>query len=236
MLAEELQDYLQLNGLSVRVCANAPDALRAIETDPVLRVVATDIGLGALSGLELLRKLGQSQRKDSIQTIVFSGTTSVDNLLSALRLGAVDFLSKPLDGPELLGAVQRAIDRSAVKMAKRQQPVTSSKLLMDVRKKRDALFGADLFEDPAWNMLLDLHESTLRGIPVSVTDLCTGAGTSATTALRRLTTLVNLGLVERIPDPTDRRRVYVRQTRLGAEKMQAFAQWFNGLVYLDRNE
>lgn len=233
-LAEELRDFLQLNGLDVRMCSNAADALKAVEVDPALRVVATDIGLGAVSGLELLRKLGQSSRRDAIQTIVLSGNTSVDNLLSALRLGAVDFLSKPLAGPELLGAVHRALERGALKQSKRQQPITSSKLLMDVRKKRDALFGADLFEDPAWNMLLDLHESTTRGIPVAVSDLCTGAGTSATTALRRLTTLVNLGLVERVPDPSDRRRVYVRQTRLGAEKMQAFAQWFNGQIY-DRN-
>jgi len=235
-LGEELAEYLKLNDLLVSTCASAAAAMDVIEADPTIRVIATDIGLGALSGLELLRKVSQSKRHAGIQTIVFSGNTSVDTLLIALRLGAVDYLPKPIDGEELLNAINRALTRSAGQAARRRRELSTAKLLMEVRKKRDTLFGADLFEDPAWNILLDLHESTLRGIKVSVTDLCTGAGTSSTTALRRLNGLVERGLAERVPDTSDGRRVFIRQTRYGAEQMQAFNQWFHSLVYADEQE
>lgn len=235
-LGEELVEYLKLNDLMVSTCTSASVAMEMIEADPSIRVIATDIGLGPLSGLELLRKVSQSRRHSGIQTIVFSGNTSVDTLLVALRLGAVDYLPKPIDGEELLTAITRALTRSAGQTARRRRELSTAKLLMEVRKKRDALFGAELFEDPAWNILLDLHESTLRGISLSVTDLCTGAGTSSTTALRRLNSLVTLGLAERVPDSTDGRRVFIRQTRHGAEQMQAFNQWFHSLVYADEQE
>jgi CheY-like chemotaxis protein/DNA-binding MarR family transcriptional regulator len=235
-LSEELVEYLRLNDLLVSTCASATAAMELIEGDPTIRVIATDIGLGALSGLELLRKVSQSRRHAGIQTIVFSGNTSVDTLLIALRLGAVDYLPKPIDGEELLNAINRALTRSAGQATRRRRELSTAKLLMEVRKRRDALFGAELFEDPAWNILLDLHESTLRGISLSVTDLCTGAGTSSTTALRRLNSLISLGLAERVPDSTDGRRVFIRQTRLGAEKMQSFNQWFHSLLYADEQD
>jgi DNA-binding response OmpR family regulator len=232
-LSEELVDYLRLNDLLVSTCATASAAMEAIETDTAIKVVATDIGLGPVSGLELLRKISQSKRYSGIQTIVFSGNTSVDTLLIALRLGAVDYLPKPVDGEELLNAINRALVRSSGQATRRRRELSTAKLLMEVRKKRDSLFGAELFEDPAWNILLDLHESTLRGLNLSVTDLCTGAGTSSTTALRRLNSLVSLGLAERVPDSADGRRVFIRQTRFGAEQMHAFNQWFHSLIYAD---
>lgn len=230
-LAKELADYIQSNGVSIRTCGSVHEALKQLDLDPGINVVVTDIALGGLSGLELLRKLRQSKRGHDVQTIVFSGYTSTDNLLAALRLGAVDFLPKPVGVDELLDAVRRAASHGDVQASKARSAVNSSKVLLEVRRKRDSLFGAELFEDPAWNMLLDLHESTVRGLQVSVTDLCAAAGTSPTTALRRLSVLEQLGLVERVPDTQDRRRVFVCQTQRGADKMNAFSQWFQGLVH-----
>ena len=73
--------------------------------------------------------------------------------------------------------------------------------------------------------MLDLYSSTLRGRTVAVSDLCIASGTSATTALRRLHVLVDLGLIKRVPDPADRRRVLVKQTPRGRDAMDQFAEW-----------
>jgi len=226
-LGQELAEYLNMNGLQGRTCGDIETALKYIDEDVRVRVVVTDIVLGNLSGLELLRKL-QKSRRANIQTLVFSGYTNVDNLLAALRLGAVDFLPKPVGLDEFLEAVRNALARGEA-IAKKAQ-LSSSRVLLEARRKRDSLFGDELFEDPAWNMLLDLHECTLRGLPVSVTDLCIAAGTSATTALRRLTVLEQMGLVERVHDTSDRRRVFVRQTKRCADQMRSFSEWFEKLV------
>ena len=76
------------------------------------------------------------------------------------------------------------------------------------RRLRDQLFGAGWFEDPAWDMLLDLFAAELEGTRVSVSSLCIAAAVPPTTALRWLARMTEAGLIERQPDPSDRRRAF----------------------------
>lgn len=77
------------------------------------------------------------------------------------------------------------------------------------RRMRDAFLGENLFEDPAWDMLLDLYAAHLEGVRVSVSSLCIAAAVAPTTALRWIGKLTDAGLFERQPDPDDRRRVFM---------------------------
>jgi len=77
------------------------------------------------------------------------------------------------------------------------------------RRMRDSFFPAGLFEDPAWDMLLDLHAAELEGLKVSVSSLCIAAAVAPTTALRWITRMTDLGLLQRKPDPADRRRAFL---------------------------
>jgi len=77
------------------------------------------------------------------------------------------------------------------------------------RRMRDAFFPAGLFEDPAWDMLLDLYAAELEGLRVSVSSLCIAAAVAPTTALRWITRMTDLGLLVRKPDPADRRRAFL---------------------------
>ncbi|TPG48283.1 hypothetical protein [Sphingomonas glacialis] len=52
------------------------------------------------------------------------------------------------------------------------------------RRLRDQHFGGGLFEDPAWDMLLDLFAAELERAQVSVSSLCIAAAVAPTTALR----------------------------------------------------
>lgn len=91
------------------------------------------------------------------------------------------------------------------------------------RRLRDRYFGADLFADPAWDMLLDLYAARLEGVPVSVSSLCIAAVVPPTTALRWIGTLTSKGLFVRRADPADRRRIYID---LSDEASDAMAAWF----------
>ncbi|MBX9796735.1 winged helix DNA-binding protein [Sphingomonas sp.] len=90
-------------------------------------------------------------------------------------------------------------------------PVTAADIraVIKARRLRDALFGAGLFEDPAWDMLLDLHAAHLEGAQVSVSSLCIAAAVAPTTALRWIQRLTALGLLVRSPDPDDGRRAFL---------------------------
>ena len=81
--------------------------------------------------------------------------------------------------------------------------------LIRARRLRGRYFTEELFADPAWDMLLDLLQAELAQVRVPVSSLCIAAAVPATTALRWIKTLTDLGLLVRRADPHDGRRVFV---------------------------
>ena len=77
------------------------------------------------------------------------------------------------------------------------------------RRLRSSYFPADLFADPAWDMMLDLLQAEIAQLRVPVSSLCLAADVPATTALRWIKTMVANGLFIRRSDPHDGRRVFV---------------------------
>lgn len=98
--------------------------------------------------------------------------------------------------------------------------------LIQLRQLRAKFFGQfsgeGLFEDPAWDMLLDLFAAELEGIRVSVSSLCIAAGVAPTTALRWITRMTELGLFIRHPDPVDRRRAFMTLSPRASEAMRSY--------------
>ena len=90
------------------------------------------------------------------------------------------------------------------------------------RRRRDALFSADLFADPAWDMLLELYALHLEQKRVSVSSLCIAAYVPATTALRWVAKLEEEGLAVRSEDTTDGRRSWIELSPEGIERMRRY--------------
>ena len=77
------------------------------------------------------------------------------------------------------------------------------------RAARARELPAELLGEPAWDILLDLFINRRRGQRISVTSACTASQVPPTTALRWIAMLVELGLVFREEDQTDKRRAFV---------------------------
>lgn len=90
------------------------------------------------------------------------------------------------------------------------------------RRLRDQFFGAGLFEDPAWDMLLDLCAADLERGRVSVSSLCIAAAVAPTTALRWISRMTEAGLFEREADPFDRRRAYMQLSAKARDGMHEY--------------
>lgn len=91
------------------------------------------------------------------------------------------------------------------------------------RRLRDQFLGEGMFEDPAWDMLLDLYAAELERAQVSVSSLCIAAHVAPTTALRWIGKMTERGLLVRQPDPFDRRRAFMALSHQASEGMAAYA-------------
>lgn len=112
---------------------------------------------------------------------------------------------------------ERTIDRQRAKVVRR---------MLRQRRMREQYFPADLFADPAWDMLLDLYAARLDRQPVSVSSLCIAAAVPATTALRWIKTMTDAGLFVREADPLDGRRIFIG---LSEAAFEALARYFEAL-------
>mgnify|MGYP001806607897 CR=1 FL=1 len=233
----ELSEGLTTLGIPTRMADTAVKALDLVQRHEELQVIVTDLQMPRIDGIELLQKLSMRKRARALAAIVITGHASLDRAVGALRLKAVDFLQKPLLPEEVAHAIERAFalleDEDASEggddSAASRTTVTTArpnylKALVSARADRDAIFQAGLFSDPAWDMLLDLAVAEATGRPISVTSLCIASGAPTTTALRRIEDLKDAGLLDRIPDPQDRRRVLVHLTEEGRKRMEAFVQ------------
>ncbi|WP_371347753.1 response regulator [Ancylobacter sp. IITR112] len=232
----ELSEGLAMLGLP-SLTANTPvEAIDLVQRHEQLQVVVTDLQMPRIDGIELLQKLALMGRKRPLATIIITGHASLDRAVGALRLNAVDFLQKPLLPEEVAQAVRRAFSlvedstrpaNGPVAAPGAEKPVARPnylKTLVAARADRDAIFQSDLFSDPAWDMLLDLAVAEASGRPISVTSLCIASGAPTTTALRRIDELREAGLIERRPDPADRRRIIVELTESGRQRMETFVK------------
>jgi DNA-binding NtrC family response regulator len=91
---------------------NGEEALRALQSENV-DAVLLDVHLPDLSGIEVLEKLKQAGETRSI--IMMTADPQLDAVKAALRLGAYDFVSKPINFEELSVTLQNALEAGALR-------------------------------------------------------------------------------------------------------------------------
>lgn len=99
--------WLENAGYEVLEAATAGAAEALIEKRPALACV--DLGLGPSSGIEVIRRLMAAD--SSLTAIVVTAQKEVESAVGAMRAGAYDYVTKPLDPTRLLQAVARAAER-----------------------------------------------------------------------------------------------------------------------------
>ena len=94
--------------------------------------------------------------------------------------------------------------------------------IIRARRRRRQFFPTHLFSDPAWDMLLKLAQAEFEQQRVTVSELCTAAGTPYTTALRYIQAMIDEGLVSRLDDPLDGRRKFLSLSGEASTLMAAY--------------
>ena len=84
----------KMAGFDVVACANGKDALNQL-ADHRADVAVVDLRLPDVGGIEVLRAIREAD--PDCQVILMSGDATIDSAVEAVKLGAVDYLTKPLD-------------------------------------------------------------------------------------------------------------------------------------------
>lgn len=141
------------------------------------------------------------------------GTEKLEHKVSSLVWSLATRSDRPERAEESRQAAPVSFDKGRARLAREK---------IRERRWREQFLAADLFADPAWDMLLDLYAAFYERRQVSVSSLCIAAAVPATTALRWIKTMTDAGLFERSVDPDDARRVFIDISEKGRIAMDGY--------------
>lgn len=107
-----LVDYLEQEGYEVVGVKDGEDALSVIHEQDV-DVILTDLKMPKLDGMSLLSKV--KREKPGIVVLMMTGYACVDTAVEAMKLGAEDYITKPVNLEELRIQLCKAIEKQAIK-------------------------------------------------------------------------------------------------------------------------
>ncbi|MFH1944663.1 MAG: sigma-54 dependent transcriptional regulator, partial [Acidobacteriota bacterium] len=106
IIHEVLGELLSSEGYKVEISASGTEALKKHETD-FFDLVLLDLLMPGMNGIDVLKEL--KKRHPDIVIIIITAYASVESAITAMKIGAYDYIQKPFKHDELLLTVKRAI-------------------------------------------------------------------------------------------------------------------------------
>ena len=124
--------YLRVNDLNVVVADQASTAIERLKAEPI-DVVVTDLRMPNCDGIEFAHEVRDIT---PLLPIVFlSGFATVPEIVEAMKLGAVDFLEKPVEPDHLLGKIKSVSTSFRSEIALQRQALNISETTVSLRKR-----------------------------------------------------------------------------------------------------
>jgi DNA-binding NtrC family response regulator len=142
-----MQEIFTEEGYEVRVAANGVQA-RDAWRDCVPDLIFLDIWMPDVDGISLLKEMQNEQLLEHSTVVIMSGHGTIETAIEATRLGAYDFMEKPLSLAKLMVTAERALEHNRLKHEnthlKQAQPglvlpIGQSKLIREQRNTIERL-------------------------------------------------------------------------------------------------
>jgi len=108
VMADVLRDILCAEGYSVQIAGNGSEALTYIHEQSV-DIVLLDLLLPGMDGIEILKRILEADK--SIVVVMMSGHGTIKNAVQATKLGAYEWMEKPLEKERVLLTIRNAVER-----------------------------------------------------------------------------------------------------------------------------
>jgi len=99
-------DLILSETYDLKFAATGQEAISEIENDPSIELLLLDIKMPQKSGLDILKEI--RSHNNNIAVIMVTGYSSVETANESIKLGALDYISKPFQSKDLLEAVRKA--------------------------------------------------------------------------------------------------------------------------------
>jgi DNA-binding NtrC family response regulator len=153
-----ISQILKSEGFTVFGAENADKAAGYIDEN--IDIVISDLNMGDVSGMDLLQ-LWKKKQHDT-QFILVSGQASISSAVEAMKNGAYDYLTKPINTDELILLIRRAIDTQ-----KKDKEIDSLRRQLDQRFGLDQIIGQS-------KLMKDVFSKIQKAAPVDSTVLVLG--------------------------------------------------------------
>lgn len=144
-IRELIKDILEDENYQVTVAANGEQA-RAEFDQQLPDLVLLDIWMPDIDGITLLKEFKQQNK--TVTIVMMSGHGTIETAVEATRLGAVDFIEKPLSMAKLLRGVEMALENRAKQVAIQRElsqvPVGKSSQMKLLREQVERIAGHDM--------------------------------------------------------------------------------------------
>ncbi|MFT5300229.1 MAG: DNA-binding NtrC family response regulator [Mariniblastus sp.] len=140
--------YLRRTGFQVDEAEDGEEALN-LTTNKRFDVIILDIHMPGMSGIEVLRNI--MKRESPPKVIMLTGGGTIENAVESIKLGAYDFLTKPVKLDELARLVKRACDAGGLEKENQQL-----KAVIERQSPNSEMVG----QSPAMNEVFRLIERT----------------------------------------------------------------------------
>jgi two-component system, OmpR family, KDP operon response regulator KdpE len=166
-IREFIRKNLDVRGFNTTTAANGLEALAAYNTQPI-DLVILDIMMPRMDGLETIRRIRQAS---ITPIIVLSALGEETDKITALNLGADDYLTKPFGVGELLARVQAVLRRTRWMEPYHQQGqiiqrIERGTILVNLERHEVSVDGVPIELTPTeFNLLVYLMENTGKVLP-----------------------------------------------------------------------
>src|SRR5437867_7693116 len=113
-IATMLEDRLQASDYGTVIAHDGVEALELVEQEAP-HLMLLDLDMPRLTGLEVLKRLPKVRPAEDLPVIVMTAHASIDAAVEAMKSGAYDFLTKPLDKDHLLLVIGKALEQDRLK-------------------------------------------------------------------------------------------------------------------------
>ncbi|MDH5434512.1 MAG: sigma-54 dependent transcriptional regulator [Gammaproteobacteria bacterium] len=109
-LREALTSSLKVNGYQTHSVESAESALGWISQGETPDIIVTDIQMGKMSGIELLKSV--RQKYTQLPVVLMTAYGEISDAVEAMRLGACDYLQKPFEASRLTDLIENYVQRN----------------------------------------------------------------------------------------------------------------------------